>query len=77
MDSADVVMLSGETSVGEFPVRVVEVMHKIIDSVEATYPLPGMPTSQRGEAHRHVTDGIRQTPQQCLLIRSMQKAFSA
>ena len=61
MDSADAVMLSGETSVGEFPVRVVEVMHKIIDSVEATYPLPECPPLKEGEAHRHVTDGICQT----------------
>ena len=61
MDSADAVMLSGETSVGEFPVRVVEVMHKIIDSVEANHPLPECPPLKEGEAHRHVTDGICQT----------------
>ena len=61
MDSADAVMLSGETSVGEFPVRVVEVMHKIIDSVEATYPLPVRPALEAGEPHRLVTDGICQS----------------
>ena len=48
MDSADAVML-GETSVGEFPVRVVEVMHKIIGGVEAPI-VAGMPTSQGGSA---------------------------
>ena len=34
MDGADAVMLSGETSVGEFPVEVIRKMRKIIESVE-------------------------------------------
>ncbi len=39
LDGADAVMLSGETSVGEFPVIVIETMHKIISNVEDTaYP---------------------------------------
>ena len=33
-DGADAVMLSGETSVGKFPVRVIETITKIIDEVE-------------------------------------------
>jgi pyruvate kinase len=33
-DGADAVMLSGETSVGKFPVKVVEYMRKVIASVE-------------------------------------------
>lgn len=35
MDGADAVMLSGETSVGKYPVKVVEYMRKIISTVEA------------------------------------------
>lgn len=35
LDGADAVMLSGETSVGEYPVRVVESMRRIIRTVEA------------------------------------------
>ncbi|HMQ59163.1 MAG TPA: pyruvate kinase [Flavilitoribacter sp.] len=34
LDGADAVMLSGETSVGAFPVKVVEAMNKIIDEAE-------------------------------------------
>ncbi len=34
MDGADAVMLSGETSVGEFPKEVIKVMRNIIESVE-------------------------------------------
>jgi pyruvate kinase len=34
MDGADAVMLSGETSVGEYPLEVIKQMRKIIESVE-------------------------------------------
>ncbi|MDP6922108.1 MAG: pyruvate kinase [Lutibacter sp.] len=34
MDGADAVMLSGETSVGDFPVQVIKQVRKIIESVE-------------------------------------------
>lgn len=34
MDGADAVMLSGETSVGKYPIKVIEAMQRIISSVE-------------------------------------------
>ncbi len=34
MDGADAVMLSGETSIGEFPIEVIQAMRDIIESVE-------------------------------------------
>ena len=39
LDGADAVMLSGETSVGEFPLIVIETMQKIIQNIETnSYP---------------------------------------
>ncbi|MFK7749189.1 MAG: pyruvate kinase, partial [Kordia sp.] len=42
MDGADAVMLSGETSVGKYPVQVIEQMTRIIKSVEDS-PLINVP----------------------------------
>lgn len=39
LDGADAVMLSGETSVGKHPVKVVEAMNKIIEEAEKEYQL--------------------------------------
>ena len=47
LDGADAVMLSGETSVGEFPVIVIETMSKIIRNVEEL----GYPFNTNKEAH--------------------------
>lgn len=41
LDGADAVMLSGETSVGKHPVKVVQAMNKIIEEAEKHYSWPG------------------------------------
>ena len=41
LDGADAVMLSGETSVGKHPVKVVEAMNKIIEEAETHYDFEG------------------------------------
>ncbi|MFI0425977.1 MAG: pyruvate kinase [Flavobacterium sp.] len=45
MDGADAVMLSGETSVGNYPVEVIQTMTRIIESVEDS-PLIKVPLTQ-------------------------------
>ena len=51
MDGTDAVMLSGETSIGEFPVEVIQQMRNIIESVENS-PLISVPKDKI----RSVTD---------------------
>ena len=58
MDGADAVMLSGETSVGNYPVEVIETMTRIIESVEDS-PLIKVPLSQPNiRTNRFITKSI-------------------
>ena len=58
MEGADAVMLSGETSVGNYPVEVIETMTRIIESVEDS-PLIKVPLSQPNiRTNRFITKSI-------------------
>ncbi|MBO1031588.1 pyruvate kinase [Tessaracoccus sp. SD287] len=54
IDGTDAVMLSGETSVGDFPVETVATMAKIVENVEAH----GIDRIQRIDWDPHTTSGI-------------------
>jgi len=58
MDGADAVMLSGETSVGNYPVQVIEKMSSILESVEDS-PLIKVPQSPPHiRTNRYITKSI-------------------
>ncbi len=59
MDGADAVMLSGETSIGAYPVKVIEAMAKIVEEVETfegIYHHDKVPEERNQE--RYITDSI-------------------
>ena len=58
LDGADAVMLSGETSVGKYPVEVVQAMAKIIRNVEASRLLKVNENPPSRNSDRFLTDTV-------------------
>lgn len=58
MDGADAVMLSGETSVGKFPVKVIESMQKIVDRVEQEQSIYYREHAPSLKTQTYITDSI-------------------
>jgi pyruvate kinase len=58
LDGADAVMLSGETSVGKYPVEVVQAMARIIRNVEASRLLKVTENPPARDSERFLTDTV-------------------
>jgi len=58
LDGADAVMLSGETSVGSHPVKVVEAMNSIILEAEKTYSIKGRRPKPSSKSRTFLSDAI-------------------
>ncbi len=69
MDGADAVMLSGETSVGKYPVQVIEMMSKIIYESEKHEAIYNLHHELKLNDKRLVTDAVCQSA--CVLTKSV------
>ena len=58
LDGTDAVMLSGETSVGAHPVKVVEAMNKIIFETEKSYEIDGKRPKASEDSPTYLSDKI-------------------
>jgi pyruvate kinase len=58
MDGADAVMLSAETSVGKYPIKVIEMMRRIITQVEELDTIYYKENSPQAKTITYITDSI-------------------
>ncbi len=71
MDGADALMLSGETSVGDHPVKVIETMSKIISYIETYENIYHHPHEPVPKTERYVSDSV------CLSATQLAKETNA
>ena len=70
MDGADAVMLSAETSIGKYPVKVIEIMRKIITQVEELDTIYYRHHAPELKTTTYITDSICYTA--CVLAKEAQ-----
>ena len=58
LDGTDAVMLSGETSVGKYPIKVINVIHNIIDEMEKAEEIYHKEEAPMTDHDRFITDSI-------------------
>lgn len=58
IDGADAVMLSGETAIGNYPVKTIETMAKIIVNIEENLDYENILNSKKGEGKQDITSVI-------------------
>ena len=58
LDGADAVMLSGESSVGKHPIKVVEAMNKIIDEAEKQFSFAGRRPTPKKKSNTFLSDAV-------------------
>ncbi len=58
LDGADAVMLSGESSVGKHPIKVVEAMNKIIDEAESQFSFKGRRPKPSRKSRTFLSDAV-------------------
>ena len=58
LDGADAVMLSGETSVGKYPIKVIETIKKIVDEIEKSDLIYNHDTIPERNKNRFISDSI-------------------
>ena len=58
LDGTDAIMLSEETTLGEFPIEAVNVMSKVAYEIEHNYPERKVARSNKEDENREITDSV-------------------
>ena len=61
LDGTDAIMLSEETTLGEFPLEAVGIMSKVAFEIEHNYPERKLGYSKKGDETREITDSVTES----------------